>query len=376
MADLRVERWHHDGQERVYISRVADGEAVGWYDSASGEIKLMSVADRHAAMDALDVYLGPPPTPGTHPAPAPPAPSQSQSPDLPPPAGEGAPGRAGRDGPGPAGERGRGAASPVQAPDPAGTAPPSGPCPQAGPSPRAAGAPKARAEAVPARGTDPVTEPGPAPAPPPAPAPGPTADLAANAPGDTVRRLIAEHRPSRLKRAVVRRRGTDDDLRSWETALRGERVTGASLNKLRRGGWYVLHSVPLPGGAGIDHLAIGPPGVFSVTTRHHPGAELWVGDHVVMVDGRKTQYVPESVEQAELVARSLGTACGFEVEVRPVLAFVGVAGTTEKTVIPSVLPVDGTRTHQRLSGLAPALAPDKAEKIFAAARNPRTWLWP
>lgn len=172
----------------------------------------------------------------------------------------------------------------------------------------------------------------------------------------------------------MRWRGTDEDLRPWEAELRGERITGASLNKLRRDGWYVLHSIQLPGGSVIDHLVIGPSGVFTVDTEHHPGAKVWVGDHEVTVNGEQTPYLPGSLQVAKRVARVLGDECRFEVEVRAVLAVVGAADTTDETAIPSVLVVDGARAHQRLSGLAPSLPPDRRERIFNAARSPRTWV--
>ncbi|MFF6784538.1 nuclease-related domain-containing protein [Streptomyces sp. NPDC012510] len=33
---------------------------------------------------------------------------------------------------------------------------------------------------------------------------------------------------------------------------------------MRRHGWWVLHSIPLPRNVDLDHLLIGPGGVFSV----------------------------------------------------------------------------------------------------------------
>ncbi|MEV0493953.1 NERD domain-containing protein [Streptomyces atratus] len=65
--------------------------------------------------------------------------------------------------------------------------------------------------------------------------------------------------------------GKSGDLRSWEVGLRGELIVGSSLNRLRRDGWRVLHSIELPSGSDIDHVVIGPPGVFTVNAKHHKG---------------------------------------------------------------------------------------------------------
>lgn len=40
----------------------------------------------------------------------------------------------------------------------------------------------------------------------------------------------------------------------------------------------ILHSIPVGTGRGdIDHVVIGPPGVFTINTKHHPGRRLDVG---------------------------------------------------------------------------------------------------
>ena len=41
--------------------------------------------------------------------------------------------------------------------------------------------------------------------------------------------------------------------------------------------WTVLHSVPVGRGkSDIDHIAIGPPGVFTINTKFSPGKDVWV----------------------------------------------------------------------------------------------------
>src|SRR5690606_2622889 len=49
--------------------------------------------------------------------------------------------------------------------------------------------------------------------------------------------------------------------------------------------WRFLHAVPIgERGVDIDHVAIGPAGVFPVNAEHHPHASVWVGGHVFMVN--------------------------------------------------------------------------------------------
>src|SRR5215212_9981710 len=66
----------------------------------------------------------------------------------------------------------------------------------------------------------------------------------------------------------------------WATAAEGRRRTGAALRALDRADWHVTHSVALPGGGRVDHLAVGPTGVYvldskawrGVVTVDHKGA--------------------------------------------------------------------------------------------------------
>lgn len=50
----------------------------------------------------------------------------------------------------------------------------------------------------------------------------------------------------------------------------GEEHVGGLLNCLPRADWRVVHDVSF-GNGNVDHIAIGPPGVFSVETKSHPG---------------------------------------------------------------------------------------------------------
>jgi hypothetical protein len=50
----------------------------------------------------------------------------------------------------------------------------------------------------------------------------------------------------------------------------GEEQVGGMLEELADGGWRVIHDVTL-GHGNVDHILIGPAGVFTVETKSHPG---------------------------------------------------------------------------------------------------------
>jgi Nuclease-related domain len=73
-------------------------------------------------------------------------------------------------------------------------------------------------------------------------------------------------------------------------------------------GWFVMHAPdidelgsdePSIDPLAIDHLAIGPAGVFMVYMQHRPGAKVWVSERTLTIDGRES----ELLRQARFAAR-------------------------------------------------------------------------
>ncbi|MFF8974652.1 nuclease-related domain-containing protein [Streptomyces sp. NPDC014995] len=201
----------------------------------------------------------------------------------------------------------------------------------------------------------------------------PTDDLSANRPGESLRDLLDKSGVGLIERVVSQllRRPTDWD--SWRKGLAGEKRVGAELNRLARHGWRVLHSIPLANKVDVDHLLIGPGGVFSINTKHHHKRAVWVGDDSVKVDhGKPAPYARKSRAEAKRVARVLEHYCGFPVPVEPVLVFVGVI---EVKVVATQLDVRVYQERQ-LSALAPlsgVLTADQVEQVYSAARHRQAW---
>ncbi|MGW6982919.1 nuclease-related domain-containing protein [Streptomyces sp. NPDC054932] len=202
----------------------------------------------------------------------------------------------------------------------------------------------------------------------------PENDLASNRPGEELRRQLAETGTGFLERVVawMLRRRTDGD--SWRTGLAGERRVGEELDRLTRQGWRVLHSVPLPRQVDIDHLLIGPGGVFTINTKRHPQKTVWVGDDMVKINGGKAQpYGIKSRSEAKRTRKVLEKHCDFAVPVEPVLVFVDVL---KLDVVATQLTV---RVYQEreVSALAPlsgVFTTPQVEQIYSVARDRRAWL--
>jgi hypothetical protein len=59
-------------------------------------------------------------------------------------------------------------------------------------------------------------------------------------------------------------------LDRWDRGASGEELVGAVLEKLEDDGWYSIHDVTF-GRGNIDHIVIGPGGLFTIETKSHPG---------------------------------------------------------------------------------------------------------
>ncbi|MFD9306445.1 nuclease-related domain-containing protein [Streptomyces sp. NPDC060048] len=199
-------------------------------------------------------------------------------------------------------------------------------------------------------------------------------DLARTRPGAEVRDLLAAQGPTPVQRVINRllRRKTRWD--SWSRGLAGERKTGAELGRLTRHGWKVLHSIRLSRGGDIDHLLIGPGGVFTVNTKNLRGKSVWIGDDVVKVDhGPARPYPAKSRAEAKYVRGVLERYCAFPVPVEPVLVFVGAQD------LPRVPTQLGVRIYRErevsvLGPLTGKLTPEQVEAVYAVARHRGAWL--
>ncbi|WP_406255506.1 NERD domain-containing protein [Streptomyces jietaisiensis] len=188
-----------------------------------------------------------------------------------------------------------------------------------------------------------------------------------------MRRKILELQPNPVLRLIDRRRPRSE-IRSWADGLTGERLTGRRLDRLRSRGWFTLHAIQWASGTDIDHLAIGPAGVFCVNSKRHRAKTVWYGDTAVTVNGSPTRHIAASQSEARRVSRALSRRCGMDVPVRPVISVVHARKLTVKGANPPVLVLAVEQLGRVLSGLAPVLPPDQVAHIYDVARDARTWL--
>jgi hypothetical protein len=176
--------------------------------------------------------------------------------------------------------------------------------------------------------------------------------------------------PVRTRLARILRVHTDE--RAWRRGADGEQVTGLWLGRLPAG-WHVFHDIPVgERGANIDHLVIGPGGVFTINTKNLTG-KIWVGPKSVLHNGHRTDFLPKATAEARRASRLLSAVVGRPVEVRSVLAILA-DGWTIKEEPPDVF-VRGPRSAKNLMLKQPTtLSPHEVIELVAGAAKPGTWI--
>jgi hypothetical protein len=179
-----------------------------------------------------------------------------------------------------------------------------------------------------------------------------------------------------VRTLLARALGVRSDERAWRIGADGEEKVAAQLEKVLRKDprWHILHAVPVgERGSDIDHVVIGPGGVFTINAKHHPGAKIWVGGDTFMVNGHRQPYIRNSRHEAKRAARLLSASCGFPVEVAGVVVPVRAADVAVKKAPDDVFVVSRAQVARWLRRRPEVLSADAIETIFAIARRSTTW---
>ena len=137
-------------------------------------------------------------------------------------------------------------------------------------------------------------------------------------------------------------------------------------------GWCLVSDVPVgERGAHIDHVLVGPPGVFTVNAKNLTG-HVWVGASGIRVDGHATDFVHTAVEEAKRAARLLAAALDRPVDVRPVLAILA-DGWSVQEPHDDVFIGAPRGVKDWLQRLPSTLEPLEVARITAVAADPMTW---
>jgi hypothetical protein len=173
---------------------------------------------------------------------------------------------------------------------------------------------------------------------------------------------------------------TPNSITAWQTGAQGELRTARLLEPLEGEGFRVLHDRKIPGSrANIDHIVIGPPGIFVVETKSL-GGSLQIRDNEVFVSGRRRTKMIDEVKREALAVQ---TALAKELAARgwmvsPVICVHRADLPWLRSEVAGVRIVSGKDLVKRLLEADHLLAPADVERLaaLAAARLRRAFVAP
>lgn len=163
------------------------------------------------------------------------------------------------------------------------------------------------------------------------------------------------------------------ETQAWYKGALGEMEVGRALAGLGPD-YTVLHAVPVgKGHSDIDHVVIGPAGVFTLNTKNHRGKKVWVAGGTFMVSGNKQPHIRNSVFEAKRAATLLSSAVGHPVGVLPLLVVVGANELKIKSKADGVEVLDSRRLRRWLQRRPDRLSGAELARIAAHACRPDVW---
>jgi hypothetical protein len=164
----------------------------------------------------------------------------------------------------------------------------------------------------------------------------------------------------------------DIDL-SWHAGAVGECIVAEALARLPVG-WEVFHSLPIgKGESDIDHVVIGPGGIFTINSKHHSRKNVWVRGRALRVAGQHTDYIRNAEYEADRLARIIRERFPQAPAAQPVIVIVGANEIRVRTA-PTRVRVEDARTVARWLRKRPVvLQPGAVDLLLGLLDDPGTW---
>ncbi|MFJ6001738.1 nuclease-related domain-containing protein [Arthrobacter sp. NPDC092385] len=163
------------------------------------------------------------------------------------------------------------------------------------------------------------------------------------------------------------------DSLPWYWGALGERAVGRTLASLGPE-WTVLHAVPVgEKSSDIDHVVIGPTGIFTINTKRHAGQTIWTAKGTFLVAGTRYPYVRNSEHEAARAGKLLSAAVLSSVSVSAAIVVVGARQVTVKEKHRTVAVLTEGQLLRWLTRRPVLYTEQQVALLSAAAAQPSTW---
>jgi Nuclease-related domain len=151
---------------------------------------------------------------------------------------------------------------------------------------------------------------------------------------------------------------------AWRRAADGERHLARLLEPLAQQGWGVEHDLPVRGATGnLNHVVIGPPGIFAIDLRHYRG-RLRLSHDGLLWHGR-TFLLPTLSATPSKADRLQDRIAAPDIWVSPIIAVLGGMVPGGQVTSMGVTVIPARRLPDVLRSLPPTLTTERAREVAA-----------
>ncbi|WNM26397.1 nuclease-related domain-containing protein [Demequina capsici] len=209
----------------------------------------------------------------------------------------------------------------------------------------------------------------------------PDDDLALHAPGRNVDALTAAYTAEiaslsdsivQLEAQLAAARFSRDQ---YAKGTAGEYRVGEAVNRLYQHGWGIIHAVPINGGAAdIDHLLIGPGGVWTVNSKRHDSSEVFINGDYMRVGRVRVDHIAQARREAAAASLALSLP-----DAPVAVSGCVVLDTSYRYDMTVIEEPEGVVVHHLASvpsvfhNLPRVLDGAEILRIYSRARRPETW---
>lgn len=163
--------------------------------------------------------------------------------------------------------------------------------------------------------------------------------------------------------------------RSWLWAALGEMEVARAVARLGEP-WSVVHSIPIRDHESevcIDHLVVGPGGVFAVRAASFSGQDVWISERSLVVAGHSLPHMRQTAHAVGEAERALSQAAGIPVSVVGIIAIVEPESVTVSGRPRDVVVLASSQLARWISRRPRVLEPAQVAAIAGAANDDTTW---
>ncbi|MGP8299829.1 nuclease-related domain-containing protein [Streptomyces inhibens] len=178
-----------------------------------------------------------------------------------------------------------------------------------------------------------------------------------------------------LTRRAISETGITLGTTSWHKGAAGESFTSDHLEPLRTEGWFIFDSIPLAKGGDIDHLAIGPPGVFVINSKNYANARVNADDKTLLINATpRGDLLEEAKRDAAIACEVIEMHAGLIVPVTAALAFINASSIKGYLQVGGVLIAESRHIAQILENSGQEeLTEDEVIRLGNTLRDSRVW---